>query len=482
MGKSSESITKEGEAPVREAPGMVVNPCKACAPLGASIALRGIRNSMCILHGSQGCATYIRRFLIGHFREPVDIASSSFDESSAVFGGRSNLIRGVKNIIGQYKPEVIGIATTCLAETIGEDVGMYLKDFPADEGVTYIHTETAAYKGTHVDGFMKMCAAIAAQAAPPRKRAAAGAHTCGQGEVGKGSLRINLFPWMVSPEDIRHLKWVLGEMGVQATLLPDYSRSFDGGAWKEYHRLPEGGTSIDAVRRMGEAEHSIEFGLISSHKCSPAAIVKQKAGVPYTNLPLPIGLKNSDACINALIDVSRENGHEPRFSPMLKDQRERLLDAYADAHKYFAGLRAAVYGEGDFVAGICSLLCELGIEPVICLSGEKLNSHAEAMISRICTDFAFDEPLIRFDADFSGLEAILDEVHADLMIGGSKGYKVSRRLGIPLVRAGFPIQDRLGGQRLLHIGYAGALRMTDQIANTMIAKRQDESPVGYMSM
>lgn len=145
----------------------------------------------------------------------------------------------MKNIIGQYKPEVIGIATTCLAETIGEDVGMYLKDFPADEGVTYIHTETAAYKGTHVDGFMKMCAAIAAQAAPPRKRAAAGAHTCGQGEVGKGSLRINLFPWMVSPEDIRHLKWVLGEMGVQATLLPDYSRSFDGGPGRSITGFPK---------------------------------------------------------------------------------------------------------------------------------------------------------------------------------------------------------------------------------------------------
>jgi nitrogenase molybdenum-iron protein NifN len=104
----------------------VVNPCKACAPLGASLAMKGIRQSMCILHGSQGCATYIRRFFIGHFREPVDIASSSFDESTAVFGGRDNLIAGIRNIIEMYDPEVIGIATSCLSETIGEDINMYM--------------------------------------------------------------------------------------------------------------------------------------------------------------------------------------------------------------------------------------------------------------------------------------------------------------------------------------------------------------------
>jgi nitrogenase molybdenum-iron protein NifN len=103
------------------------NACKLCAPLGASLVFKGIAGTVPLLHGSQGCSTYIRRYLIGHFREPADIASSSFSEATTIFGGGANLAAAIHNIVGQYHPELIGIATTCLAETIGEDVGMHLR-------------------------------------------------------------------------------------------------------------------------------------------------------------------------------------------------------------------------------------------------------------------------------------------------------------------------------------------------------------------
>ena len=95
------------------------NACKLCAPLGACVAFKGVRGAVPLLHGSQGCATYIRRYLISHFREPVDIASSSFSEEAAVFGGRSLLVQGLRNVTAQYGPEMVGVASTCLAETIG---------------------------------------------------------------------------------------------------------------------------------------------------------------------------------------------------------------------------------------------------------------------------------------------------------------------------------------------------------------------------
>ena len=56
------------------------NACKMCTPLGACLAFSGIEGCVPFLHGSQGCATYIRRYLISHFREPMDIASSNFGE------------------------------------------------------------------------------------------------------------------------------------------------------------------------------------------------------------------------------------------------------------------------------------------------------------------------------------------------------------------------------------------------------------------
>ena len=79
-----QSAIQDGEHP--EFPSGSTNPCKLCTPLGACLAFKGIAGTVPLLHGSQGCATYIRRYLISHFREPIDIASTNFSEDSAVFG------------------------------------------------------------------------------------------------------------------------------------------------------------------------------------------------------------------------------------------------------------------------------------------------------------------------------------------------------------------------------------------------------------
>ena len=67
--------------------------------------------------------------MISHFREPIDIAASNFSEESAVFGGRKNLTNGIKNVIRQYQPKMIAIATTCLSETIGEDMNRMVCEY-----------------------------------------------------------------------------------------------------------------------------------------------------------------------------------------------------------------------------------------------------------------------------------------------------------------------------------------------------------------
>ena len=196
------------------------NACKLCAPLGACLALRGVRGTVPFLHGSQGCATYIRRYLISHFREPMDIAVSGFSEATTVFGGRDNLHNGLNNVARQYRPELIGIATTCLPETIGEDVAFLLDEFqPAgDAPFRLVHVATPSYRGTHVDGFHGAVRALVEQLAEG-------------GAAGEG---VNVFPGMVSPADLRYLKEVLADFGLEATLLPDYSETLDGPQLDEY--------------------------------------------------------------------------------------------------------------------------------------------------------------------------------------------------------------------------------------------------------
>jgi nitrogenase molybdenum-iron protein NifN len=74
------------------------------------------------------------------------------------------------------------------------------------------------------------------------------------------------------------------------------------------------------------------------------------------------------------------------------------------------------------------------------------------------------------------------QLKPDFLIGSSKGQAVSRQLEVPLVRVGFPIHDRIGGQRILHLGYRGAQQLFDLIVNTLIDCKQHNSPIGYSYM
>jgi hypothetical protein len=50
---------------------------------------------------------------------------------------------------------------------------------------------------------------------------------------------------------------------------------------------------------------------------------------------------------------------------------------------------------------------------------------------------------------------------------------MTRRLGIDLVRCAFPIHDRVGGQRSKTLLYEGSLNILDQIANSLLARKEE---------
>jgi nitrogenase molybdenum-iron protein NifN len=138
-----------------------------------------------------------------------------------------------------------------------------------------------------------------------------------------------------------------------------------------------------------------------------------------------------------------------------------------------------LYGEQDFVIAMASFLQEVGIKPVLCVSGSDSKTMRNELQNRLGENH---ECLIRDDSDFCDLEREAKEIKPDIMIGNSKGYKISRELDIPLVRIGFPIHDRIGGARLQHIGYRGTQQLFDRIVNALIENRQDSSPMGYFYM
>ncbi|MCU7551126.1 hypothetical protein OCK74_18545 [Chitinophagaceae bacterium LB-8] len=448
------------------------NACKLCAPLGASIVFKGIKGCVPMIHGSQGCATYIRRYMISHYKEPVDIASSNFSEETTIFGGRANFSTGVDNLVAQYQPEVIGIASACLSETIGEDIHGFIREYRAANRnkplPEFVHASTPSYQGSHMDGFHH--AVTATVSALARK--------------GKTGGHINIFPGFISPEDIRHLKDILSDFGIPYVLFPDYSDTLDNPHWKEYQLIPEGGTSVGELKLTGSAKVSIELGYVfqqgrykdslkGNQKFQTAAEwLRQAYDIPFYKGGLPIGLKETDRFFKVLEDISGKPTPERHLR-----ERGRLIDAYVDGHKYHFGKRAVVFGEEDLVIGIVSFLEEIGIETVLVASGGA-SGKLKAAIDTV-TGGKRKHMLVMNEMDFEGINEITDELKPDIFIGNSKGYYISRRMGKPLVRVGFPIHDRFGGQRVQHIGYKGTQQLFDRITNALIEYKQEHSSVGY---
>jgi nitrogenase molybdenum-iron protein NifN len=158
-------------------------------------------------------------------------------------------------------------------------------------------------------------------------------------------------------------------------------------------------------------------------------------------------------------------------------ERGRLVDSYVDAHKYLAGKKAVVYGEEDLVAALAVFLAETGIVPVLCASGGRTRRLAGAIFA--AAPELRERTEVREGSDFGDIETRVAELKPDLLIGSSKGYKLARSLGVPLVRCGFPVHDRLGAQRIRLLGYSGTQELFDRIVNALLEAKQDNSEVGY---
>src|SRR5208282_5244803 len=139
----------------------VINPMFDCQPAGAQYAGIGIKDSIPLVHGGQGCSMFVRLLFAQHFKENFDIASTSLHEDSAVFGGHKRLEEGVMTLARRYPAlRVIPVITTCSTEVIGDDVegnitkinDMLKAEFP-DRKIHVVAVHTPSFKSSQVGGY-----------------------------------------------------------------------------------------------------------------------------------------------------------------------------------------------------------------------------------------------------------------------------------------------------------------------------------------
>lgn len=444
---------------------MQVNPCKMCMPMGASQALRGIKKSMTIIHGSQGCSTYIRRHMAAHYNEPIDIASSSLSEEGTVYGGAANLKVGIANMVCMYQPEVVGVLTTCLAETIGDDIKRIVKevrDTGSFEDIDIIPIATPGYGGSQSEGYFAAVRSLVEYYTEVKSGTDSKTGNC----TGRDTIEpfINIIVSNATCEDIRELRRLVDLMGVKAIFVPDISDVLDAPYSDSFNKLSSEGTSREEIAMMQKAVATIELGHLVAEQYSPAQYLSEKCHVPAYRMPLPIGIHHVDRFVETIAQV-----FDIEIPETVTIERGRLIDGMIDSHKHSALGRVAVYGDMDLVYGISALMMENGVKVKIASTGslsKAFKSGLESMHERY-----EQEGMIMQDSDFETIRERIKELGVNLMIGNSNGKFIWEKDGVDLVRVGFPVHDHIGAQRKMRMGYKGSMRLLDEVVNKLLDQK-----------
>lgn len=438
----------------RERPG-IINPIFTCQPCGAQYVSIGIKDCIAIVHGGQGCVMFVRMLFAQHFKDSFEIASSSLHEDGAVFGALNRVEEAVDVLLMRYPHvKVVPIITTCSTEVIGDDIdGLIrklnkglLKEKYADREVSLIPIHAPSFKGSMVSGYdvavHDIVKAFAKKDTPNGK--------------------LNLITGWVNPGDVTALKHLLSEMNVDATVLFEIE-SFDSPLMPDKSGVSHGSTTIEDLTGTADALGTIALNKYEGEKA--AEYLEKKFNVPAIIGPTPIGIRNTDTFLQ---NIKKMTGKP--IPESLVRERGIAIDALTDlTHMFFADKKVAIYGNPDLVIGLAEFCLDLEMKPVVLLLGDDNKSYSnDPRIKAFQEKVDFDMQII-MNADLWELERRIKdkEVELDLILGHSKGRWTAIDNNIPMVRVGFPTFDRAGLYRHPVVGYAGAIWLAEQMANTL---------------
>ncbi len=433
----------------------MINPAKTCQPIGAMYAALGIKGCLPHSHGSQGCCAYHRSTLTRHYKEPISAATSSFTEGASVFGGQANLLQAIDNIFTVYEPDVIAVHTTCLSETIGDDLPQIFdkakKENKIPEGKTVIGAPTPSYVGSHVTGFSNMVKAMAALAEPSAKK----------------NGKINIIPGWVEPADMEEIKRIAALIGININMFPDTSGVLNGPLTGEYKMFPEGGASIDEIKASGSSIGTLALGEWCSAEA--ARLLDSQCKVPCSVLDMPFGLKATDRFIDALRTVAGTTVPDE-----IALERGQLVDLISDMHQYFYGKKVALVGDPDQLIAMTEFLVSIDMCPVHVITGTP-GKKFETRIKELTQDMG-QKVNVKAKGDMFLLHQWIKNDPVDLIIGNTYCKYIARDEDIPYVRWGFPILDRQGHQYFPTAGYKGGLRLLEKILGVLLDRMDRDAP------
>jgi len=139
-----------------------------------------------------------------------------------------------------------------------------------------------------------------------------------------------------------------------------------------------------------------------------------------------------------------------------------LQDAMLDTHFIIGLTRVAVAADPDLLNALSYLLTDMGAEIVAAVAPANA-----PVLKNIATE------IVKI-GDLGDLEKTAETKQAEIIICNSHAVESAKRLDIPILRAGFPQYDLLGGYQKAWAGYQGSRQILFEIANILLTLERGE--------
>lgn len=408
-----------------------VNPLKLSQPMGATLAFLGIKNCMPLMHGAQGCASFTKVLFTRHFNDPIAIQTTAVNDITAVIdGGEISISAAIENITKKVTPDLVGLFTTGLTETKGDDIkgaSLLLKD---KQKIVYAHTPD--FEGGLESGWSLSVQSIISQLIEPSTK------------LDKG--KVLIIPNVnLSPVEVEKLKENLELFGLNVYALPDLSDSLDGHLGVKQGSLSSGGISIEAIEDLGDAGLVISVGR-SVKKCGELFLEKNQKST-HLHFDTLYGL---EACDNFYAQLLAYLGASS-VPNSIKRWRARLQDVLLDTHFVLGKAKIIIADEPDSAYALSHALMEVGATISAFIS--QRSEIQEAFTCKVEI------------GDFEDVEALLPS--HDAIISNYHAERLAHQYHKALLIRGFPNYEQVGIGLRHNILYEGSCTLLCEIANLL---------------
>ena len=413
--------------------GVQVYPMKLSQPMGATLAVLGVRGSIALVHGAVGCSSLPKIFFTRHFCDPIAIRSTAVSEITAILDGGDNSVKdAINNILPKIKPEVIGLFSTGMTSLKGDDLKRIAKtiDYPI------VYADTPDFEGALESGFAKMSTAFIEQLVKPTKMI--------------NPNKVLLLPHVsLTALEVEDIKDLIADFGLEVFALPDLSESLDGHLGTNQAQICQGGIKVSEIKELASCGMVITVG--ASMQPVADAMKKKNPCAYHVNIAGIMGLRATDCFMEILMEYT---GKEPTYK--MKLWRKRHQDALLDSHFTIGRKKFLLAGEPDKCVDMAGAIEE---------AGGRITAIVSTTQSEILKNTSAERVLV---GDLEDAQNLIREV--DVLISNYHGERIAYRNEKAHILRGYPILEQIGVSLTADVLYQGGTYFLTEIANAVITE------------